>query len=453
MTDTDNAYRAKGTSPHEAFDFIAYPGEKKTWAPTWGFVTCFKDPGTSVKGIKDVFLNGDSPLFRFGGSFGGWVYGVAAHGGSPDESGNVGPNVVANYSDFAGVFGTGVYVEGVAGTSVLHTGVYGQTGEIATREGPQLPQGIAAGVFGAAAEGQPGVVGWSPNGMGCYGMSYSYLGVVGQSIMNDGVYGVSDQSFGVFGVSGSPGPTVPDAVTTAGVEGTSNTVHGVIGTSNAAIGVYGYSTNGPGVIGRTSNPASVAGGFFGNVGITGNLQVVGTKTAVVPFPDGSQRLLYCMESPELWFEDFGSAKLARGRAVVKIDANFAKVIKRGDYRVFVTPEGNCHGLYVHRKGANNFEVRELTGGKSSIAFSYRIVGRRKDIKQHRRFAKIDMPLPPLTRAPRAPRKPVPTAAGLRAFIARVEKEARERAPKGAEKVRAEMRRNRGRSFIMPPRAR
>ena len=39
MTDTDNAYRAKGTSPHEAFDFIAYPGEKKTWAPTWGFVT------------------------------------------------------------------------------------------------------------------------------------------------------------------------------------------------------------------------------------------------------------------------------------------------------------------------------------------------------------------------------------------------------------------------------
>jgi len=50
-------------------------------------------------------------------------------------------------------------------------------------------------------------------------------------------------------------------------------------------------------------------------------------------------------------------------------------------------------------------------------------------------------------------KPVPTAAGLRTFIARIEKEARERAPKGAEKVRAEMRRNRGRSPIMPPRAR
>ena len=62
MTDTDNAYRAKGTSPHEAFDFIAYPGDKKTWAPTWGFVTCTKDPGTSVKGIKEVFPRGDGPL-------------------------------------------------------------------------------------------------------------------------------------------------------------------------------------------------------------------------------------------------------------------------------------------------------------------------------------------------------------------------------------------------------
>jgi hypothetical protein len=91
------------------------------------------------------------------------------------------------------------------------------------------------------------------------------------------------------------------------------------------------------------------------------------------------------------------------------------------------------------------EVRELTGGKSSVAFSYRIVGRRKDIKQHRRFAKIDNLIPLPTRPPRPPRKPVPTAAGLHAFIARVEKEARERAPKQAEKAIARMRRDRARA--------
>src|SRR5262245_66376153 len=106
--------------------------------------------------------------------------------------------------------------------------------------------------------------------------------------------------------------------------------------------------------------------------------------------------LHCMESPELWFEDFGTAKLKRGRAVVKLDARFAMVITR-DYRVFLTPEGDCRGLFVRRKTAANFEVRELMGGKSDVAFSYRIVGKRKDIKGHRRFAKID------TRTPSPPR--------------------------------------------------
>jgi hypothetical protein len=107
-----------------------------------------------------------------------------------------------------------------------------------------------------------------------------------------------------------------------------------------------------------------------------------------------------------------------------------KVIKHGDYSVFLTPEGDCHGLYVRSKKADSFVVRELKGGKSSIAFSYRIVGCRKDIKRHRRFAKIENPLPLTTRPPRAPRKTVPTAAALRAFVARLEREARERTPKG-----------------------
>jgi hypothetical protein len=37
-------------------------------------------------------------------------------------------------------------------------------------------------------------------------------------------------------------------------------------------------------------------------------------------------------------------------------------------------------------------VRELQGGTSSVAFSYRIVAKRKDIKRHARFAKIDVPV-------------------------------------------------------------
>jgi hypothetical protein len=222
-------------------------------------------------------------------------------------------------------------------------------------------------------------------------------------------------------------------------------VPGVIGTSHSAIGVYGFSTGNAGVVGESVN--SFAGYFVGNVVVTGNLTVGGVispnpKLAVMPFPDGTHRALYCMESPEVWFEDFGTARLKRGRAVVKLDADFAKVIKRGDYRVFVTPEGDCRGLYIRRKQATSFEVRELGGGKSSVAFSYRIVGRRKDIGRHTRFAKIDArlakpdtPLSLPAAAAAAPRKQAMSkSSALRAFMAGVEKEARARAPKGVNKA-------------------
>jgi len=101
--------------------------------------------------------------------------------------------------------------------------------------------------------------------------------------------------------------------------------------------------------------------------------------------------------------------------------------------VFLTPEGDCRGLYVRRKSAASFEVRELVGGKSSIAFSYRIVGRRKDIKGHRRFAKIDKGRSLPAAGNRAPRMGAPTASALGAFVARLQNEARERIPKGARR--------------------
>ena len=242
---------------------------------------------------------------------------------------------------------------------------------------------------------------------------------------------VAATNSGVFGMSGSGGPAVPNVPNIAGVVGSSDARFGVIGKSNTATGVVGFSNNSVGIVGQTNNPGSFAGFFIGNVHMTGTLSSDVPKGTVVPFPDGTRRLLYCMESPEVWFEDFGTAKLRGGRAVVKLDGDFAKVIKR-DYRVFLTPEGDCRGLYVRRKRAASFEVREFMGGKSSIAFSYRIVGRRKDIKERRRFAKIDtrlrMPVLPARTAPpaRRPKMPRPTPAGLRAVAAQIEKAAQAR---------------------------
>jgi hypothetical protein len=47
-----------------------------------------------------------------------------------------------------------------------------------------------------------------------------------------------------------------------------------------------------------------------------------------------------------------------------------------EYHVFLTPDGDCKGLYVSAKTASGFEVRELGRGNSNIAFEYRIMAKR-----------------------------------------------------------------------------
>jgi hypothetical protein len=82
-----------------------------------------------------------------------------------------------------------------------------------------------------------------------------------------GVLGQSDTGSGLRGVSTSG----------SAVLGTSDTGIGVRGISNRDAGVRGSSTSGIGVVGISSS--GLAGGFIGNVGITGSLGVGGASTA------------------------------------------------------------------------------------------------------------------------------------------------------------------------------
>ena len=108
----------------------------------------------------------------------------------------------------------------------------------------------------------------------------------------------------------------------------------------------------------------------------GNLDCSGTKSSVTEV-DGEQRALYAIESPDVWFEDFGSAQLTNGKTTVQVDAQFAQTVNLDmEYHVFLTPLGDCNGLYVTNKTAGGFEVRELGGGSSDVAFDYRIVAKR-----------------------------------------------------------------------------
>ena len=112
-----------------------------------------------------------------------------------------------------------------------------------------------------------------------------------------------------------------------------------------------------------------SGGDFTCSGLIGN---------VAPALDsGRQVQTYSMQAAENWFEDAGTAQLVHGVAHVDLESVFGETVNTGvEYHVFLTPDGDCKGLYVSQKSSGGFDVRELSGGRSSIAFEYRIMAKR-----------------------------------------------------------------------------
>jgi hypothetical protein len=148
-------------------------------------------------------------------------------------------------------------------------------------------------------------------------------------------------------------------------------------------GVAGFATGGSGINYGVYGSAS---GGSSNIGVyySGGLAGTGTKSCVVKTSKGPT-LLYCQESPENWFEDFGEGQLINGRAHIVLDHLFLETVTidaQYPMKVFVQPEGDCQGVYVS-KGTNSFEVIELNQGKSSIPFSYRVVAKRKGFENRR----------------------------------------------------------------------
>jgi hypothetical protein len=360
--------------------------------------------------------------------------------------------VVGEGSD--GVHGMGASA-GVVGTGNLA----GVVGRLVDQPQPLPITFFDAGVLGSTlgldtnserARQSAGVIGESDVGYGVYGETKNGIGVRGDSESAPGVFGESVTDTGVFGFSSKTGVhgAGPLGVYGEGQGPESNT--GVLGTAQVGIGVHGVSTDAPpsqfgvgvwgegvrgvGVAGSAqhgygvqassnefigllascgddSNPGVAAGYFDGNVIITGDLTVLGggAKGAAIPHRDGLHRMLYSMESPESWFEDFGEARLVKGRANVKLAADFLSVVKIDRYHVFLTPYGDSIGLYVSYRGKKGFQVREHGQGKSNISFSYRIVAKRKDI-DGKRFAKVKVPkvrLVPLRAAPRPKHVEIP----------------------------------------------
>jgi len=122
----------------------------------------------------------------------------------------------------------------------------------------------------------------------------------------------------------------------------------------------------------------------GSIHVYGDISCDGTKSAVVRTETGPRKL-FCIEAPEVWLEDFGTARLTNGYCRVELREDFLELVSITDkypMKVFVTPLGKCNGVYV-QKGDTYFEVYELNNGKSNIEFDWRVVAKRKDYEDVR----------------------------------------------------------------------
>jgi hypothetical protein len=131
----------------------------------------------------------------------------------------------------------------------------------------------------------------------------------------------------------------------------------------------------------------VLGPNFGgecSVDVSGNLFCTGTLGAAVKAGAKQRYGTYGVQSPENWIEDFGSSALNLGVVTINLEPRFAQTISsKTDYKVFLTPAGECEGLYVAGRTATSFEVRELKQGTSNVQFDYRIVAHRKGLETAR----------------------------------------------------------------------
>jgi len=320
-------------------------------------------------------------------------FGVEGSVSSPSGYGVYGLNYVTTGTT-AGVYGTtasptGYGVEGAnAAPTGNAPGVYGTTAS-ATGYGVE-----GAGPVGVAGEDTSGgrgtgVYGTSPGGTGVYGSGATgifgvstagYDGVIGQ------VYGQSVAGEELFTLNGVWGDAGGPAGGFIGVLATADSNTALLALNNDSTGGFptmevenltaAANTHFP--VFQTSSPNTYSNSRHCTIDTSANLTCTGVVSGVIQADNGKETAVYAMQSAENWLEDAGSGQLSSGSARIELDSAFAQTVNAGvEYHVFLTPKGDCKGLYVTNESPTGFGVRELSGGTSSIAFDYRIMAKRK----------------------------------------------------------------------------
>jgi len=372
--------------PAKATQLLRFP---QTYTTSGPFLV--QDPGgTTVYAVQGQTLYGNhigvlgqapSP---FPSPYPTNITGVLGQVFTPSSAGVVGYAYLTGYG-FYGFAGNG---NGAFGATQTATGPYaGMVGD------DESTAGTNYGVFGETVRGY-GVYGTSSTGYGIYGVA-SGTGTGGYFSSDGTAGGVSylakstGEGGAFYGHSGNA--THPALVAVEATPGTD-----LIGTYNASsvetfiaqagtanYSGYAVSPNGSDV--QVSGDLYVQGNVFYYCSAnSGTFPVTAPHGHCMDSPvnpvvklrttSGSSVAMYHSSQTAATVEDFGEAQLVNGQSSVSLNPSFASTIDpTRSYLVFITPEGENHGLYVAGKSIQRFVVRETMGGHSSIAFQYRIV--------------------------------------------------------------------------------
>jgi hypothetical protein len=295
---------------------------------------------------------------------------------------------VQGFASPGGVSVQGGFSQGIEPLVSAGIGVQGWT---AGGTNAQAPGGFNAGVQGINQDSGPAVFGFA-NGGG-YGVLGTSSGA-GNGSVPVGVLAISTSGYAFQGYTNTAAGV--GAAATNAAPGGCAFVANATASSGGGMGAYANCASPQGIgLAAYATGGGLAAYIGGSVFITGSLMVAGPKNAVVRDAAGSLRRMYSNESPESWFEDAGSGRLATGAARVDLPVDFAELVRTDDYHVFLTPHGPSEGLYVSARDADGFTVHEQRGGTSDVGFSWRIMARRKDITGSRLERVDDPPAPAL----------------------------------------------------------
>lgn len=160
--------------------------------------------------------------------------------------------------------------------------------------------------------------------------------------------------------------------------------------SNFNAGGYFESNNYAGTINN-------AFAYVANAGLNRKIAGSGSVSEIIPTANHGRITLTCPESPEYWYQDYGSIKMVNGFAHVDLDPILADIIvvnKENPIRVFTTPVDmpNFKGVTVTNRTSTGFDLVELNGGNSTGWIDYQIVVKPKTNYGEGRFPQAPGPI-------------------------------------------------------------